>query len=117
LEILCGETAIASAAPSTAWSSKLLQGGQDITTPVHKSAPQIFKRGWMLLCIPQKTSTKFIHHLELPKRLTDQELFHNLRRAYEKKRPPWLLRLSLRAVTKISVVHVSSFIEYTLDTN
>jgi hypothetical protein len=71
-----------------------------------KPVPLAFTTGWVLLCTPQ-WATVSIDNLELDGRLTDKQLFHILRRAYEKKRPPWLLKIRLRAVVKISIVHVS----------
>ena len=108
-EIFYRETANTSAAQSTTRSLSLPQGGLGIAPrPVTQAqVPQLFQTGWMLLCIPQR-STVLIHHLALPERLTDQELFRALRRVYEVKRPPWLSKLRLRAVTKINIVHASN---------
>jgi hypothetical protein len=100
-EIFYRKTANTSAAQSTARSLSLPQGDRSVT---QKPVPELFTTCWMLLCIPQK-STVFIYHLVLSRRLTDQQLFRALRRVYEMKRPPWLLKFRLRAVTKINIIH------------
>jgi hypothetical protein len=81
-------------------------GSSSSPSVIQRPVPHMFTGGWMLLCTAQKTTVS-ISHMELPRRLTDKELFHALRRKYEQKRPPWLLKLRLRAVTQIRIVHVS----------